>query len=69
MCMGVFTAIPDDKIVKETIKKLPKIIKNNGYLVLKDSLASSDNEVYVNENYAAIYRNEKNIYPCLKTLE
>ena len=58
MCMGVFTAIPDEQIVKEAVLKLPKILKKNGYLVLKDSLASSDSQVYVNNDYAAKYRNE-----------
>ncbi len=59
MCMGVFTAIPDEKIVKEAVSKIPKIIKKNGYLVLKDSLASSDSQIYVNADYAASYRNEE----------
>lgn len=59
MCMGVFTAIPDEKIVKEAIIKLPQILRNNGYMVLKDSLALSDSKVYVNGNYAASYRNEE----------
>ncbi len=58
LCMGVFTAIPDEIIVKEAILKLPKIIKRNGYLVLKDSLASSESQIYVNKDYAAKYRNE-----------
>lgn len=60
MCMGVFTAIPDERILNEAVLKLPKIVKKNGYFVLKDSLASSDSRVYVNKDYAAKYRNEAN---------
>lgn len=59
MCMGVFTTIPDDIIVRNTISKFPKIIKKDGYLVVKDSVATFTSQLYVNKNYAAIYRNEK----------
>lgn len=59
MCMGVFTAIPDDNIVRSAISKFPQIIKKDGYLVVKDSVATLTGQLYVNNNYAAIYRNEK----------
>lgn len=58
MCMGVFTAIPEDKIVIEAIKKISKIVRKNGYVIIKDSLAIDENCYYHNDNYAAVYRNE-----------
>ena len=58
MCMGVFTAIPDDKIVFNAIEKISKIIKKGGYIVLKDSLAKEYCSYYENNDYAAIYRQE-----------
>lgn len=64
MCMGVFTTIPDEKLVKNTMIKFSRIIRKGGYLVLKDTIASLDSQLYTDGKYAAVYRNE-NVYKSM----
>lgn len=60
MCMGVLTYIADDSLARSIIRKIGTIIKEDGYLIIKDTLSLGDRFNYINEagTYAACYRNE-----------
>lgn len=58
LCMGLFTAIPDQRIFEDTVRLLPRLMASGGYLLLKDSMSLGEEELLIKDDYAAIYRNE-----------
>jgi ubiquinone/menaquinone biosynthesis C-methylase UbiE len=65
-CMGVTSAIIDEKMYIELISNLLSVTKLGGYLITKDTLSIEDNVNFNSGEYAAIYRNQKHYENCFQ---
>ncbi len=58
MCMGLFTCVLKDSVMKKVIKQISLKLKPDGILFVRDSLNKKVTQSFVQGNYVAIYRQE-----------
>lgn len=59
-CMGVVSCILDDEKYQRVLNQLCLMIKNNGYLLMTDTLSITEEQVVLGDNgYLAKYRSEE----------